>query len=307
MPALREPGARYAPPRVSALGLKALVLIAVSVGLMVVDHRQNELAVIRAALSAAAWPLQMIVHAPVAGWNWLTASTASQAALRAENLRLQDVARETELRLLRFDAIEQENLRLRALVNAAPRDAEKIQSASILRVDLDALRQRVLIDRGSRDGVVRGQPILDAGGILGQTTNVGPMASEVILLSDPTHAVPVQIERNGLRTIAIGTGDPTRLALPYLPRNADVQVDDLIVSSGLGGVFPAGLPVGRITEVKRDPSQPLATVSARPAAALDRAREVLLLTFQPRVPLPASEPPPPATPAPKARAKAANP
>jgi rod shape-determining protein MreC len=307
LPALREPGARYAPPRVSALGLKALVLIAVSVGLMVVDHRQHELVVIRAALSAAAWPLQMIVHAPVAGWNWLTASTATQASLRAENLHLQDVARETELRLLRFDAIEQENLRLRALVNAAPRDAEKIQSASILRVDLDALRQRVLIDRGSRDGVVRGQPILDAGGILGQTTNVGPMASEVILLSDPTHAVPVQIERNGLRTIAIGTGDPARLALPYLPRNADVQVDDLIVSSGLGGVFPVGLPVGRITDVKRDPSQPLATVSARPAAALDRAREVLVLTFQPRVPLPASEPPPPSTPAPKPRGKAATP
>jgi rod shape-determining protein MreC len=133
------------------------------------------------------------------------------------------------------------------------------------------------------------------------------MASEVILLSDPTHAVPVQIERNGLRTIAIGTGDPARLALPYLPRNADVQVDDLIVSSGLGGVFPVGLPVGRITDVKRDPSQPLATVSARPAAALDRAREVLVLTFQPRVPLPASEPPPPSTPAPKPRGKAATP
>ena len=258
---------------------------------MVIDHRQHELTVVRSALSAAAWPLQMLVHAPVAGWGWLSASMATQASLREENTHLQETARETELRLLRFDAIEQENLRLRALLNAAPRDAEKIQSASILRVDLDALRQRVLIDRGSRDGVKRGQPILDAGGIVGQTTNVGPMASEVILLSDPTHAVPVQIERNGLRTIAIGTGDPRRLALPYLPRSADVQIDDLLISSGLGGVFPAGLPVGRITEVKRDPSQPLATVNARPAAALDRGREVLLLSFQPRVPLPAGEPP----------------
>ncbi|MCX7056705.1 MAG: rod shape-determining protein MreC, partial [Proteobacteria bacterium] len=107
----------------------------------------------------------------------------------------------------------------------------------------------------------------------------------------PTHAMPVRIERNGLRTIAVGTGDASRFALPYLPRNADVQVDDLLVSSGLGGVFPAGLPVGRITEVRRDPSLPLAIVNATPAAALDRDREILLLWYRPRVPLPANEPP----------------
>jgi len=164
----------------------------------------------------------------------------------------------------------------------------------VLRVDLDPLRHRVLIDRGSRDGVTRGQPVLDGHGVFGQTTNVGVLATEVILLSDPTHAIPVQVSRNGLRTIAVGTGDPARLSLPYLPRNADVRVDDQLVSSGLGGVFPAGLPVGRISEVHRDPSQPLASVTAEPAAAMDRDREVIVLWVTPRVPLPASEPPPPA-------------
>jgi rod shape-determining protein MreC len=305
LPLLREPGARYAPPRVSTLGLRALLLIAVSIGVMVVDHRQHELTLIRAGLSAAAWPLQMLVHSPAAAWGWLSESFATRSLLRAENEALKATARENDLRMLRFDAIQQENLRLRALLNAAPRDVEKAQLASILHVDLDPLRHRVLVDRGSRDGVTRGQPVIDGGGVFGQTSNVGPLAAEVILLSDPAHAVPVQIERNGLRTIAVGTGDARRLSLPYLPRNADVKVGDLLVSSGLGGVFPAGFPVARVADVRRDPSQPLASVAAEPAAALDRDREVLLLWLHPRVALPAAEPPPLAAPQPdKPRAKA---
>jgi rod shape-determining protein MreC len=301
LPVLREPGARYAPPRVSTLGLRALVLIALSVGLMVADHRQHGLAAIRSGLSAAAWPLQMLVHSPVAAWDWLTASTRTRHELLTENDALRSTARENDLRLLRLEAIEQENQRLRALVSAAPRDAERVQAANVLRVDLDRLRHRVLVDRGARDGVTRGQPVIDASGVVGQTVNVGPLAAEVILLSDPTHAVPVQVERNGLRTIAVGSGDAERLMLPYLPRNADVRVDDLLVSSGLGGVFPAGLPVARVAEVKRDPSQPLAIVSARPAAALDRDREVLLLWTRARVALPEAEPAPAAPREPRAK------
>lgn len=266
--------------------------MAAAIGLMVVDHRQHELGKIRAVLSAAVWPLQQLVHSPVTAWESVSGALATHRALLAQIEALRDAARQNDLKLLRLESIEQENIRLRALLDAAPPDAEHVQAATVLRVDLDPLRHRVLIDRGTSDGVTRGQPIIDAGGVVGQTTYAGPMASEVILLSDPTHAMPVQIERNGLRTIAVGTGDAGRLALPYLPRNADVQLDDLLVSSGLGGVFPAGLPVGRVTEVRRDPSQPLAIVSATPAAALDRDREVLLLWYRPRVPLPANEPPP---------------
>lgn len=287
----------------SALGFRALLLIGVSIGIMVFDHRQHELPVIRAGLSAAAYPLQMLVHSPLAAWDWLSSSFATRSHLLADNDALRAAARENDLRLLRLEATEQENLRLRNLLNAAPRDQESAKLATILRVDLDPLRHRVLIDRGSRDGVIRGQAVLDDHGVFGQTSNVGVLASEVILLSDPTHAVPVQVERNGLRTIAVGTGDAHRLSLPYLPRNADVKVDDLLVSSGLGGVFPAGFPVARIAEVRRDPSQPLATVTAEPAAALDRDREVLVLSVMPRVPLPASEPPPPVVAAPLDKAK----
>ena len=301
MPVLREPGARYAPTRVSALGLKALVLIGLSVGMMLIDHRQHQLTALRAVLAGAVWPLQVLVHSPVAAWEWTSSRLATRATLLGENAQLRARARDNDLRLLRLEAIEQENLRLRLLLNAAPRAVERAQLAEILRVDLDPLRQRVLIDRGTRDGVSRGQAVIDGRGIFGQTRNVGPLAAEVILLSDPAHALPVQVERNGLRTIVVGTGDAGRLSLPYLPRNADVAVDDRLVSSGLGGVFPAGYPVGRITDVRRDPGQPLAIVNAAPAAALDRDREVLLLWFQARVPLPAAEPPEPAVAASKAR------
>ena len=146
MPVLREPGARYAPPRVSTLGLRALVLIALSIGLMVADHRQQGLARIRSGLSAAAWPLQMLVHSPVAAWDWLSSSLRTRRELLGENAALKDAARENDLKLLRLEAIEQENRRLRGLVNAAPPDAERVQAAIVLRVDLDRLRHRVLIN-----------------------------------------------------------------------------------------------------------------------------------------------------------------
>jgi rod shape-determining protein MreC len=281
---LREPGARYAPPRSSALGLKAIVLASVAIGLMVVDHRQQHLRVVREGLTAAAYPFQVMVHSPVAGWEWLTSNFATRNTLLDENRALRERQWRNELRLMRFEAIEQENLRLRKLVAAAPRVGERVMLAEILRVDLDPFRHRVILDRGSNDGVTKGQAVVDGAGVFGQVTNVGPSSSEVILLSDAAHAIPVQISRNGLRTIAVGTGDARRLQVPYLPRNADIKVDDVLLTSGLGGVFPGGYPVGRVTEVRRDPSSPLAVVTAEPAAALDRDNEVLLVWFTQRVP-----------------------
>jgi rod shape-determining protein MreC len=150
---------------------------------------------------------------------------------------------------------------------------------------------------------------LDSGGVFGQVARVGQLTSEVILVSDPAHAIPVQINRTGLRTIAVGTGDLSRLKLPYLPTSADVIVGDLLVTSGLGGGFPAGYPVGTVAEVKRDPAQSLADVDVKPAAALDRSRELMFVWLKPQaaevLPQPAApkpsapKPPVPKPPAPK--------
>jgi rod shape-determining protein MreC len=289
---MRETVASPGGARVSALGLRALVLAAVSVAVMVIDYRQQHLKALRSALQAAVYPLQVVVQSPLAGWDWARAQFATRQSLLADNARLSRELDEERLRLQRLEAVEQENVRLRALVQAAPRVPDHVKLAEIMRLDLDPYRQRVLINRGTSDGVQKGQAVIDADGVFGQVTNVGPFSAEVLLISDTAHATPVQISRNGLRTIADGTGDPRRLTLPYLPRNADVKVDDVLLSSGLGGVYPAGYPVGKVTEVRRDPSQPLAVVSAEPAAALDRDRDVLLVQSAQPVPPPPAEPAP---------------
>ena len=183
---------------------------------------------------------------------------------------------------MRYEALAHENDELRGLKRRCLRSPSAGWSAEIVDLQLNSLRQRVLIDRGTTNGVFKGQAVMDDKGLLGQTTHVGPWSAEVILITDPEHAVPVQIERSGLRTIAVGTGDTASLALPYLPANADVKSGDVLLTSGLGGVFPAGYPVGRVSEVHRDAVQPLAQVRAIPFARMDTDREVMLVSFSRR-------------------------
>jgi rod shape-determining protein MreC len=202
-----------------------------------------------------------------------------------------------QFRLQRYEALEAETQRLRALRDNTASVTDRFVIGDVMNVDLDAFRERVLVDKGAGDGIYVGQAVLDSGGVFGQVARVGQLTSEVILVSDAAHAIPVQINRNGLRTIAVGTGETNRLKLPYLPTSADVIVGDLLVTSGLGGGFPAGYPVGTIAEVKRDPAQSLADVDVKPAAALNRSKELLFVWLKPQ----AAEllPPPKPVPAPK--------
>jgi rod shape-determining protein MreC len=187
-------------------------------------------------------------------------------------------------------------VRLRGLRDSTVGITDRFVIGNVMDVDLDAFRERVLVDKGAQDGVFVGQAVLDSGGVFGQVARVGQLTSEVILLSDAAHAIPVQINRNGLRTIAVGTGDMSRLKLPYLPTSADVVAGDLLVTSGLGGGFPAGYPVGTVAEVKRDPAQSLAEVNVKPAAALDRSRELMFVWMKPQAAATASPTTPAATP-----------
>ncbi len=280
-----------------ALGLRLIVLAILSFGLMIADHRQHHLAVIRDWLSAVVYPVQWVVQAPLAAWTAARESLATRARIEADNVRLAADNLVFRLKLLRFESLQQENQRLRAASESSARVVQRSLIAEIVRVDLDPFRQRVLVNKGSRDGVFRGQAALDANGIFGQVTRVGPLSAEVILISDPEHAIPVQVNRTGARTIALGTGRSGQLSLPYLPQNSDVIAGDLLVSSGLGGVYPPGYPVGRITAVERDPSQPLLAVDAEPLAALDRDPEILLVWFDNTVVEPEPEPAPAADPA----------
>lgn len=261
-------------------GLRLLLLVALAVVLMVLDHRNQHLIRIRSYLAAGLYPLQEAVDAPTQATRWAQENLASRDTLIRENAQL----RETELlqaaRLQRMAALEAENARMRALLDSTAKVGDQVLIAEIVAVDMDRLRHRVVLNRGSSDGAFVGQALIDAGGVVGQIMRDRGASSEALLITDPDHAVPVEIVRNGLRTIAVGTGDLERLSLPFMARNSDVKAGDLLVSSGLGGKFPPGYPVATVSEVRGDTGEPFLDVAATPTAALDRVRQVLLVTPQ---------------------------
>jgi rod shape-determining protein MreC len=271
---------RPLPGRGPSPGFRFTLYAIVSVVCMFLDQRGGWLDSARYALQGAAYPLQLAVNSPSAAWTWTTQIFESREKLQAENAALRREKRELELRSMRYAALARENAQLRGLADALPPVTERWLAAEVVSVELNSLRQRLLINRGTRNGVFRGQSVLTDAGLLGQTTRVGPWSAEIILVTDPEHAVPVQIERTGLRTIAVGAGSASALELPYLPANADIQQGDLLLTSGLGGVFPAGFPVARVNHVRRDAVQSFAEVSAEPLARLDEDREVVLVWFR---------------------------
>ena len=284
------------------LGAMFLALAAASIALMVADVRYGQLERVRGWLNSAAYPLQIAIDLPFRAWDWIADSFADRDQLRGENLDLTARLRLANLQLQRFAALEQENRRLREMRGSSAGVAKRAIVGSILNVDLDPFRHRVLLDRGASDGVFKGQAVLDAQGIFGQVWRVNARTSEAILISDAEHAIPVQSNRSGVRTIAVGTGDPNRLSLPFITGESDIRKGDLLISTGMGGVFPPGYPVARVTKVERSARATFAIVEARPTAALDRDREVLLVWFD--APAPVEQPQAADRPAPSATAPA---
>lgn len=258
-----------------------------SLALMVLDHRQQLGQPIRQAAVMLAYPFHVAVDLPFELTGMAAEQLTTRRQLIEENARLRAEQLIYEARLQRLDTLERENIALRDLLQSSYQVTESVLIAELLRVDLDPYSHLIEVNRGTSQQVFVGQPVLDAKGIMGQVDSVGPYSAVVRLVTDPGHAIPVQISRNGLRTIALGTGDIHRLELASLPNNADVEVGDLLVTSGLGGRFPQGYPVGRVTQVNVDPGRPFARISVEPSAALDRSREVLLVRTAKRSPAPA--------------------
>lgn len=260
-----------------SLGTRFVLLMLLSLAVMFMDHRFQQLETIRRVLSFAVTPIQKVVDLPFAIAEWLGTNMAERSSLIDENTRLINEQLKNSVRLQRVASLEAENARLRALLDSTARVPDRTLIAEILRADLDRFRHRILINKGDNQNAYAGQALIDARGIVGQITRANPFTSEAILISDAAHATPVEVNRNGLRTIAVGIGDATRLSLPFLPNTADIDVGDLLVSSGLGGVFPTGYPVARVSSIERRPGEAFAKVSAIPTAALDRIKDVLLV------------------------------
>ena len=257
------------------------MLAGLSILLQAIHNRDDYLDTVRKAIGATVYPLRIIVDAPVSMWNWLGDTSASRNELQLENSRLNAERLLTQARLQRYAALEAENARLRAMLEARERMREQVRVAEIMSVSANPFRHVIVVDKGSTDGVYNGQAIVDAEGVVGQVIDVGVASSQCLLISDPGHDLPVEVNRNGLRTIARGTGEFSSLDLPFLPNNADIEPGDLLVTSGLGGAFPAGYPVAVVDTVTINPQEPFASVTAIPSAALNQMREVMLIWSEP--------------------------
>lgn len=267
--------------RDSAPGPRFFVFAVLSVVLMYFDQRDGWSERIRYVLQAGAYPVQVAVGSPRMLWTALSDLFQTRASLRAENAALRERERALSLATMRNQALEQENARLRGLNAALPPLVVRSKLADVVSVELGRLRQRLVVNQGDFAGLYRSQAVVDSEGLVGQLVRVGPWSAEVMLITDPAHAVPVEILRTGLRTIAEGTGNEEELRLPFLPATADVKAGDELITSGLGGVFPAGIPVGTIIEKVRDPDEIVARVRATPRATLARDRQVMALWFNP--------------------------
>lgn len=257
--------------------MRIVAFILASLIMMTVDHRQGHLEKVRSALSVFVYPLQYIANLPVTVTNWVSEALTTRAMLMEEIAWLRDEQLTLSSKIQKYEILQAENERLRKMLQSSKKFDERVLIAELLAVDLQPFRHQIVINKGQREGVYDGQPIVDANGVMGQIVHVGPFSSTVLLLTDPTHAIPVQINRNGLRSIAVGTGQRHILQLEHLSNNVDIREGDLVVSSGLGSRFPSGYPVGIVHNISRVLGEPFVQVTIIPSAQLEKNREVLLV------------------------------
>ncbi|MBO9471197.1 rod shape-determining protein MreC [Endozoicomonas sp. G2_2] len=263
-------GRRIAP------GIRIVAIAIISIILMMVDHASTSLTPVRSTLAVATQPIQMIAEMPGEIAHYM-GRYFDRGQLITENEALEQKVLLLQARLQRLASLQAENERIRALLASASSLDQNVLIARILSVSPDPYRHYIKLNKGSTDGVFVGQALVDANGIMGQVTDVTPLDSRAILITDANHGIPVEINRTGLQTIAQGSGKSNELRLPFLANNADIRADDLLVTSGLGGRYPAGYPVGTVTSVVHQPGDEFLDVVANPSAHLNRGREVLLV------------------------------
>lgn len=264
--------------REPASGLRLLLIGALACTLMVIDHKHlPQFDKMRLTLAFVVYPIQKMVDFPITKLRRISGFFVTQSDLHAENQWYKDEYLLQQGRLQKLAALETENLHLRQLLQSGSQvKADDLFIANIINIDPDPFMQQIIINKGQKDGVYVGQTIIDSDGIMGSIVTVGEEESRAILITDASHAVPVEDVRNGLRAIAVGTGN-RGLELRHVPNTTDIEVGDIMITSGLGGRFPIGFPVGIVTKVKHEPNKPFATIILNPSAKLDRGRHILLV------------------------------
>ena len=255
--------------------------------LMFVDTRYRYLESTRNALSILVSPIQRMANIPGALWGMvgdIYISQSTQHDLKKRNDELEQQHQSDAAQLLRLQELESENKQLRNLDGLPIRNELTTQLAEIIYAERDVFSRKVLVNKGANANVQLGQVVIDDNGVVGQVTRVYPWLSEVTLVTEKDHAVPVQVLRNGLRAIVFGAGDTSQLSLRYIPNSADIQNDDVLVTSGIDGTYPPGIPVARVIKVEHDPDYPFAHIVCLPLAGVDKHRHLLILSGMPKLP-----------------------
>ncbi|WP_270805284.1 MULTISPECIES: rod shape-determining protein MreC [unclassified Aeromonas] len=260
-----------------SLQLRLFLAVIISVAAIVADSRFGVFSHVRVYLSSLVSPLQYIANAPGTLLDTMSTQVQTRADLIEQTKQQEQQLFTLRSRLLKMDQLEHENQRLRELLGSPVHKESRKMVAELLSVDSDPFSHQVLINKGALDGVYNGQPVINDQGVVGQVLHVGSITSRVLLITDSSHGIPVRVLRNDLRAIASGSGELDKLELRNLPRNTDVQVGDLLVTSGLGGRFPEGYPVATVTRSDYVEGKPFAQIEAKPLVALDRLRYLLLL------------------------------
>jgi len=260
--------------------LRLIFYLALAMVLMVLDHRNGWLWRIRYTASVVVEPVYRLAGLPAVGIRTASVAFADRERLTEQNQRLREDLLLANAKLNRMGAVAVQNERLKQLLDTQHSLELNVQLAHVIGVDMGAYRYQITLNVGARDGVKPGQPVIDAHGVMGQIKEVLPTTSVVMLITDPEHAIPVTIERSGLRTVAYGSPDGDQLSLPNIPLAADVRVGDHLLTSGLGGRFPPGFPVGDVSSLAPSSSGMFQAALADPAADIDRSEDVLLLHDQ---------------------------
>ncbi len=274
----------YQPPPFFSRGPAPLVRLAffasLAVLFMVLDARFHYAESLRQAFALLVYPLQRAALVPVELFDSSAEFFTTQVALKKENDELKRKRLQAANELLTLEALRAENMHLRGLLEAREHLPVLSTQAEILYQGRDPFSRKVVIDKGSRQGIQAGQAVIDAVGVVGQVTRVYPLLSEVTLITDKGQRTPVQIVRNGLRAVVFGGGDRDTLDLSYMAANVDVQADDVLVTSGLDGTYPPGLPVAKVSRIERDAAYAFAKVSCVPTAGPEQNRQVLVLASE---------------------------
>ncbi len=264
--------------------LRLVFFSLLSVALLFIDARYQYLSSTRSILSTLIYPLQRLTALPPYLWHETDDFFTSHATLRHDNEQLRGQHAQDAAQLQQLQGMEAENAHLRSLLEMRERLSQPMRLVKVIYAERDPFQHKFVIDQGAKSGVLPGVAVLDDQGVIGQVTRVNPLVSEVTLVTDKDHEVPVQVVRTGQRAILYGSGDATELDLRYTPVTADVQAGDVLVTSGIDGTYPAGFPVAKVTKVERDPAYPFARVSCVPATGVNNHRWVFILTSREELP-----------------------